>query len=155
MIRVFLDANVYFAGCYSPTGASAWMLTLARQKHVTLVASRLVLREAERNLRQKSTQRVVGAFRRFLRETKVMMMPTLPDQVLARYEHAIHPKDVPVLASAVEAKVDYLLTLDRKHFMTTAARAAAGRVKIATPGECLRLVVRRHLPAPRRVSTRS
>ena len=32
----------------------------------------------------------------------------------------IHPKDVPVLAAAVASKATYLITLDRRHFLTKA-----------------------------------
>ena len=138
MIRVFLDANVYFAGCVSPQGGSALVLQLARRGRIQVVASRLVLREADRNLRRKSHRRNVNAFRQFLNATELSIIPTPDDTMLAKYEAVIHPKDVPILAAAIEAKVDYLVTLDRKHFLTTAVRARAEGIKVLTPGEFLK-----------------
>lgn len=140
MTRVFLDANVYFAGCASPSGASALILQLARRGIIRLVASRLVLREADRNLRRKSDRRNAEAFRCFLNATDMTVLPTPNDKVLRRYEAHIHPKDVPVLAAAVEAQVDYLVTLDRRHFLTPAVQACARNVKILTPGDFLKSV---------------
>lgn len=137
MRSVFLDANVYFAGCASPHGASALVLQLARGGLVRLVASRLVLREADRNLRRKHTRGSVAIFRRFLKDTEIRVVRPPSEKVLARYEAAIHPKDVPVLAAAVEAQTDYLVTLDRKHFLTASARSHAPGVKILTPGDFL------------------
>jgi predicted nucleic acid-binding protein len=138
MLRVFLDANVYFAGCVSREGASALVLHLARGGRVRVVASRLVLREADRNLRRKSTRSAHTAFRRFVAGTDLTVVPAPPDTTLAQYEAAIHPKDVPVLAAAMEAKVDYLVTLDRRHFFTKAVLSRARGVRIVTPGDFLK-----------------
>jgi putative PIN family toxin of toxin-antitoxin system len=143
MARVFLDANVYFAGCLSPDGASALILQLARRGRIQVVASRLVLREAERNLRRKTTKRTLQAFRAFLNATPVTIVPTPEERVLERYTEAIHPKDVPILAAAVEANVDYLVTLDRRHFLNRAVFSKAVDVKVLTPGDFLNTVVRR------------
>lgn len=142
MRRVFLDANVYFTGCASSSGASALVLRFARQGHIRIVASRLVLREAERNLRQKYSRSSVKEFHRFLQAVSMTVLPPPSEKVLARYEAAIHPKDVPVLAAAVEANVDYLVTLDRKHFFTNTVRAVAKGVRVLTPGDLLKELVR-------------
>ena len=143
MIRVFLDANVYFAGCASPSGASALILQLARRGLIRIVASRLVLREADRNLRRKSHRSHAEAFHRLLKATEMTILPAPDEQALARYEAHIHPKDVPVLAAAVEAKADYLVTLDRKHFLTEAVRSHARGIQILTSGDFLK-DLRRH-----------
>jgi len=51
--RLFLDASVWIAAAGSPTGGSALVLELCRHGHATAVTSRLVLLEAERNIRKK------------------------------------------------------------------------------------------------------
>jgi len=143
MIRVFLDANVYFAGCASPTGASALILQLALKGRIGVTASRLVLREAERNLRRKRPPKDLEAFHRFLKHAKLRLIPTPPESARAKYEGAIHPKDVPVLAAAVAAKAEYLITLDRRHFLTKTVSAQVPKLAILTPGDFLRQLVRR------------
>lgn len=143
MLQVFLDANVYFAGCWSPTGASALVLQLAMRHHIQAVASRLVLREAERNLRTKGGRQALQTFHRFVRVGRPRIIRTPSESVLARYEDSIHPKDVPVLAAAVEASSDYLITLDRRHFLIPPVRLRAGHTRILTPGDFLKVFVRR------------
>lgn len=119
MTRVFLDANVYFAGCASPTGASALILRLALQGRVEVTVSPLVLREAERNLRRKRPPNDLNAFHQFLKQATLRVIPAPPETAWRRYEGVIHPKDVPVLAAAVASQATYLVTLDQRHFMTT------------------------------------
>ena len=146
MPRVFLDANVYFAGCVSPTGASALILQLARKGRLQIVASRLVLREADRNLRKKGRHGSLKAFQAFLRAVPVQVIPSPGERQLARYEAAVHPKDVPVLAAAVASRADYFITLDRKHLLTPTARKSASSLPILTPGEFIQRLLR--LPHP-------
>ena len=138
MIRVFLDANVYFAGFVSKTGASFFVLKLARRKKLAVVASKVVLREADRNLRLKSDTKTVKAFRRYLQEVKIQVVSTPSEKVLQSCEDYIHPKDVPVLAAAAQAKVDFLITLDRKHFLTAKAQSYSPKLKIMTSGDFIR-----------------
>ena len=141
MMRVFLDANVYFAGFESSEGASALVLKLARRGKLTILSSRLVLREADRNLRRKSSPSALKAFRRFLQNTKINVVPAPQEEMLKPYEPLIHPKDVPVLAAAVLSKAGFLLTLDRKHFLTSSLSSKLmKKIKIMPPGEFLREV---------------
>src|SRR3990167_6769969 len=138
MIRVFLDANVYFAGFDSPKGASALILELVRRKKVEVYASRLVLREADRNLRSKSEKEALKAFRRYLQSAKVRIVPA-PDEALFKpYESYLHPKDLPVLAAALVVKSDFLITLDRRHFLTPQVPARVTKIKICTPHDFIR-----------------
>lgn len=119
-MRLFLDANVFFAGCLSPEGASAFILELARRKRIEIAASRLVLREADRNLRRKAPAPALKTFHQFLQQVKVrvILLPT-DEEIVSPYEAMVHPKDLPVLSSAIASKSDYFLTLDRKHFLSS------------------------------------
>ncbi len=142
MIRVFLDANVYFAGFFSKEGASSVILELAHRKKITIVSSRLVLREADRNLRRKTDPKTLKSFHRYLQQVKIYVVPTPEDSALQRYESHIHPKDVPVLAATVESRADYLITLDRKHFFTSQVSFFSKKVKVLTPGDFLKKLLR-------------
>jgi uncharacterized protein len=141
MIRVFLDANVYFAGSASPTGGSALVLQLILKGRVEATASRLVLREAERNLRRKRPPKDLKAFHQFLKHAKLRVIRTPPETVWKRYENVIHPKDVPVLAAAVASKAAYLITLDRRHFLTKTVIEKVPELTILTPGDFLRELI--------------
>ncbi len=133
MTRIFLDANVYFAGFVSKEGASALILELVRRQKVSLSTSKLVLREADRNLRKKSSPSSVKAFHRFLQQTTIQVIPA-PDEKFSRpYEALIHPKDLPVLGAALVSKAGFLLTLDRKHFLNPGLLSKIKILKILTP----------------------
>lgn len=142
MIRVFLDANVYFAGAASATGASALILQLIWKGQLEATVSRLVLREAERNLRRKRPPKDLKTFHQFLKHAKLHVIPTPPEAAWKPYEGVIHPKDVPVLAAAVASKAAYLITLDRRHFLTKTVIEKAPDLTILTPGDFLRELVR-------------
>ena len=49
---------------------------------------------------------------------------------------AIHHKDVPILAAARQAEVDYLVSWNTRHFHTAPVRTFA-RFAVMTPGEFL------------------
>ena len=144
MLRVFLDANVYFAGAASSTGGSALILQLILTGRIEVAASRLVLREAERNLRHKRSPKDLQAFHQFLKHAKLRVVRTPPDTAWKPYEGVMHPKDVPVpvLAAAVASKAAYLVTLDRRHFLTKAVSGAVPGLVILTPGDFLRERIR-------------
>ena len=147
MRRVFLDANVYFAGSASPTGASALILQLILKGRLEATASRLVLREAERNLRRKRSQKDLKAFHQFLKHAKLHVIPTPPETAWKPYDGIIHPKDVPVLAAAVASKAAYLITLDRRHFLTKTVMENVPEMTILTPGDFLGELARQAAPA--------
>ena len=143
MPRVFLDANVWFAGCHSLTGASALILELAARRRLHVVTSRVALREAKRNLSAKSPRRALQRFHRLLKAIPVEVVRAPDEEALASYADVIHPHDVPILAAALDAQVDYLVTLDRRHFLTPRVRARAGTVTVLTPGDALKDLIGR------------
>ena len=138
MTQVFLDANVYFAGFFSKSGASSLILELARRGKVSLFATRLVLLEADRNLRKKASPAVLKTFRRYLQNTKIHVMPMPDEKLFKPYEPYIYPKDLPILVAAVESKADFLVTLDRKHFFTSQLLSKVKKIKIITSADFIR-----------------
>lgn len=137
-MKVFLDANVYFAGALSAQGGSAMVLKLAKMGRIELFASHLVLLEAERNLAQKAGPKILEKFHHDLQQISIHIIPGPGEKILTKYHGVINAKDVPVLAAAAEAGVDYLVTLDRKHFLRPEVLSYASKLKILTPGEFLR-----------------
>ena len=51
------------------------------------------------------------------------------------YKGIIEEKDAPILYGAKQCKVDFLITLDKKHFFTDRLRKEKFPFKISTPGE--------------------
>lgn len=96
----------------------------------------MVLEETERNLAQKAPEALdaYGVFRDLL--SAKLVNPTRHHIVNAAKVVAV--KDAEVLAAAVEAKVDYLATYDRRHFLNSKEQIKASFGLIAaTPDEIL------------------
>jgi putative PIN family toxin of toxin-antitoxin system len=134
--RVFLDTSALIAGLVSPKGASNAILSLAETRLITLIVSEEVLVEAERNLQGK-LPRAVPEYRRFIATCPLeKTAPPSAVEVAAAME-IIHPKDAPILAAAMSGRVDYLVTLNRKHFLDDPAVARKSGLRIGMPGDFL------------------
>ena len=138
-IRVFLDASVLFAASYSETGSSRDLLREAVRGNLQIVVSQHVLEEAERNLAQK-TPEVLPALHEPLTviAAEVADRPTRPE--LEQAATCIALKDAPIVAAAVKAKVDYLATWDRRHFIDDPRVAETSGLTIITPGELMAFI---------------
>jgi predicted nucleic acid-binding protein len=140
--RLFLDASVLIAAVGSERGGSSLVLAICRENHAQAVSSRIVLLEAERNIRRKLG---ADALLRFYQQVanldlELVSSPT-PDESEAQ-ARIINSKDAHVLAAALKGRVDVLLTLDRKHFLVRQVRAAGLPFAMMTPGDYLRSLVR-------------
>jgi hypothetical protein len=54
--------------------------------------------------------------------------------------------DAVVLAAALDARVDYFITLDRRHFLENPALHKAISIPFGTPGDCLAWFRARWIP---------
>jgi putative PIN family toxin of toxin-antitoxin system len=139
-IKVFIDTNVLIAGVASVTGASATVLDLCESESIQMVISRQVLVEADRNFAAKLPN-LVTQFRQFIQDLAPLMMDDpLPTEV-QKAASLVARKDAAILAAAIEAKVDYLITLDKKHFLKEKIRQNSP-LEICTPADFLRIFER-------------
>ena len=130
--RVFLDTSVLLAGLTSPTGASSLILALAEAKAIVLLVSEQVLVEAERNLEEK-LPKAIPEYRRFLASCPLENVRDPSTAHVAKARGIIHPKDASILMAARNAEVDYLVTLNRKHFLDDPEVARRSGLRIGTP----------------------
>lgn len=135
-IRVFIDTSVLIAGVASVTGASAAVLDLCEADTIDMVISRQVLVEADRNFSAKFPG-LVDPFRQFIRNLAPLMIEDPPRAAVKKAATLIDRKDAPILAAAIEASVDYLITLDKKHFLTQRLQKHISP-EICTPSDFLK-----------------
>ena len=110
----FLDSSVLFTAVNSPNGGSAKLFTL---KNIRIITSKVVLAETERNVRKKLQSYHLERF--FILCDKLYILDQLPKETLIqKAKEVIVEKDAVILAEAKSAKTDYLVTLDKKHFLT-------------------------------------
>ena len=114
--RVFVDADVLFAGAASPSehGASLTILRMAEITLIEAIASRQVITEAERNLGDKLPE-TLPAFRLLVSRCLQVVPDPHPDDLPA-YEGAADPKDLPILVAALREECSWLVTFNVRHF---------------------------------------
>lgn len=135
MIRAFIDASVLYAASASSTGASRETLRRAIQERVVLVISELVLAEVERNLAVKAPETLCD-FQRILAVVPFELVRPTRRQVLQAAQYTAL-KDAPIVAAAKKARVDYLVSLDRRHLVSVPEVAQRSGLKVVLPEEFL------------------
>lgn len=138
IIKVFLDASVLVAASASAKGASAYVLHLARQRKIKAFVSEDALSEAAKNVNLKLDDIGEERLKTYLIKANLKLVDSPEAETIALCEKFIHFKDAPILAAAITKKVDILLTLDRKHFLTKSVADFAKPMKILTPGDFLK-----------------
>lgn len=129
MTIVFVDSSVLFSAVNSPTGGSAKLFIL---KEITLTTSKLVLTETERNVRHKLQSYHLERF--FMLVCKMKIVDHIPNnKVIKQAQRVIVKKDATILAEAKQAKTQFLVTLDRKHFLTKSVAKFLKPQKAVTP----------------------
>jgi len=138
--RLFLDASVLIAAAGSPDGGSALLLEICRAKSITVLVTRLVLREAERNVQLKLGEPALLRFYKVIADLDPEVVPIPIDEDLAAASQVIAAKDAHVLAGAQNSGATHLVTLDRKHFLGEDQRKRILPIVACTPSELLRLL---------------
>ena len=132
-IRVFLDSSVIIAGLASASGGSHKVLALAELGIITPCISADVESEVLRNVTKKLPKAVVH-FERLMQELPFIVIETSKQEIEGA-ELIINKHDALIMAAAISAKVNWLLSLD-KHFLTLKERGVLD-FTVATPGEFL------------------
>jgi predicted nucleic acid-binding protein len=117
VVRVFLDSNVILSGLLSERGAPRILLDLLSLRLPFLIGStgRYNLIEIERNLKNRMPG-IGSVYKRYLPRLNLTVIPMPQSEELREFSGKIADKDIPVLVSAMQGKVDFLVTGDKKHF---------------------------------------
>jgi predicted nucleic acid-binding protein len=137
MRDIFFDSSAMIAGIVSSQGAARALLLLGEDKKVTISVSEQVIAEVERNIARK----VPGALpfaRELMLHSHMRILRDPPIEAMRQHLDWIsHAADVPILVAAVSAGVDYLVTLNTRHFIDDPEVARRSGLHIGTPGEVL------------------
>lgn len=126
-VTLFLDANIIISAAWKAEAEVALIWTLPEAR---LVTSTYCMNEVQRNLpRIEQIERL----RELMRSVQILHF----DQRIDPPESLILPeKDRPVLAAAVQAGADHLVTGDKRHFGPWFSKTIAG-VRVTPPTELL------------------
>ena len=133
--RVFIDTSALIAGLISQTGAAREVLRLCEAGVVETLVSTQVLTEADRNLSEKLPG-LVADYRLLIQSIAPTLVDDPTPSEVSRVTGVIHSNDAPILAAAIAAEADYLVTWNTKHFHQPKVQRAV-RFQIVTPGEFL------------------
>jgi len=136
-VNLFFDSSALVTGVISSTGGARALLVLAETGAISIVVSEQVIAETERVLARKAPQAlsvyrraVILAIERIIRDPKLEMVE--------KHRKIIrHEADVPIIVAAMYASVDYLVTLNRRHFIDDETVTDNSGLRIGTPGDAL------------------
>jgi len=100
-----------------------------------MVVSQQVLIEADRNFSAKFPE-LVDRFRQFMHNLAPLMVEDPTPESIEKAATIVDRKDAPILAAAQNAKVDFLITLDKRHFLNPKTRHKV-MLKVVSPIEFL------------------
>jgi len=133
-LRVFLDTSAILAGLNSPTGAAGVILAACFCNDVIPVISPQIIEEAERNISTKFPKLGIAWPSFLLIPPEITPSPNVRE--VRRAYRILSTSDAPILASAIKAKPDALVTWDIRDFVRDRVRRAVS-FPILIPGEFL------------------
>ena len=135
--KVLLDSSALFAAVYSKIGAARVILRLGEAGLLDLLASPQILAETESALQRKAPESLGYSALLLDRARCTMVNNPSYEEVEALLHIISYPPDTTVLAAAVSARADYLVTLDRQHFLNNLTLMATSLLPVGTPGDFL------------------
>lgn len=146
MSRLFLDSNIILDALRSDFGLSKAIISLCAARIHKAVISVYVAGEVEDNLlldvytlNRSDGEKLLDRYEEMLKRLRPEIVP-LADRTEVIFASRVirHIHDAPVLAAAINARPDWLLHRNRKHF----SKAVADRtgLRLATPKEFFRII---------------
>lgn len=134
---IFLDSSALFAGIVSRNGAARVLLLLGEAQRIDLLISEQVIAETERAVARKVPAALPIVRQMILHsQAKVLHDPPI-EEVRSHLYWMADPSDVPILLAAMHARVDFLVTLNRRHFLDDPQVTQRSGLRIGTPGDAL------------------
>lgn len=134
MTTLFPDANLLISAAWKDGSEIA---LIWQMEGIRLITSNYAMGEVQRNLHQVSQ---IERLRGLMRSVQTVSFRERPD---IQEASALREKDRPVLAGAVQAQADHLVTGDQRHFGPWYGKIIIG-VRITAPTELLEVLRRRH-----------
>jgi len=136
-IDVILDSSALIAGIVSAQGAARALLLLGEDEKIILTVSEQVIAEVERNLARKAPK-VLPFGREIILSARIRIRRNPPAKEVVQYLNWIgHAADVPILVAAKAARVDFLATLNTRHFLNDPEVSRHSGLRIGAPGDVL------------------
>ncbi|MBW2602587.1 MAG: PIN domain-containing protein [Deltaproteobacteria bacterium] len=134
-LAVFFDSDVMIAGSASCSGASFALLQLAELRLINGYISGQVFEECRRNLSSKLPE-AIAPFEQIVARCVTSRNVSPSRTFLTAASNQADPKDVSILASALEVGARFLVTFNIRHYWTSPTTPIA----VLTPGDLLQRI---------------
>lgn len=115
MLKVFLDASVVIAALLSPSGGSARLSKLVKDKTIIGITSQTVIDEIKKHQRKiKKSEKEIGEF---IAWNNFLVRRRIKKTEIKKYFGKIDQNDAHLIAGANLTHCEYLVTLDKKHLL--------------------------------------
>jgi predicted nucleic acid-binding protein len=132
-LLVFLDANVLIEALLVQSQPAVSIMHMASTDTIKLITCKLVIDDVEEEILSQATTNTMGidfmidAWHGLLKRTNLIVRPNpqLKTVLFVKKEYLPlmrHLADIPVLAAAIDAKPDLILSGNRKHFNNQTAK---------------------------------
>ncbi|MBE3087775.1 MAG: PIN domain-containing protein, partial [Chloroflexi bacterium] len=129
---LFFDSSALIAGIISSQGAARTLLLLAEDGRLSITISKQVVAEVERNIARKAPK-ALALTRELILRANIRIVPDPQIEEVRQHQDWInHSADVPILVAAARARVDFLATLDTRHFIDDPGVARRSGLTIGT-----------------------
>ena len=129
--RIFMDSSVLFSAANSSKGHSRDLILMSASGEITIVISSFVLQETIRNL-SGLNQPPLEYLNQIIQNANIDVVDAAIQAVLDAAKLVVL-KDAPIIAAAKTAKVNMLVTLDKKHILRRTDLETYINAPIVTP----------------------
>jgi predicted nucleic acid-binding protein len=136
--RLFIDSSVLFSAANSARGHSRDLMLLSASGEITILVSDFVLEETIRNLSQLKYPPLTE-LEDLLKNASIEIVKVDKHAVLGAGKFIVM-KDAPIIAAAKFARVDMLVSLDKKHILNHPELESYIKASILTPAEAFHKV---------------
>jgi predicted nucleic acid-binding protein len=129
-LKVFIDADVLFAGAATPSkhSASSLILRLSEMTFIDGITSEQAVTEAARNLEKKAPQ-ALPVFNLLIARS-VIVTPDPTKAELRKFIGLADRKDLPILVAAIREECNWLVTFNLRDF-----RPGHPGIQVRRPGD--------------------
>ncbi len=129
--RIFIDSSVLFSAANSSKGHSRDLFLMGATGEIKIIISNFVLQETVRNL-SSLKKPSLEELDQIVQNANIELVDATKQSVLDAAK-LIVLKDAPIIAAAKTAKVNMLVSLDKKHILGRADLEAYINASIVTP----------------------
>ena len=135
MEKVFFDASVIIAAILSPTGGSAKLLNISKNKNIIAITSQTVIDEVEAHTDKIHT--TPGNIAWYIKNSGMLVRERITQTEIEKVSAVIDSTDAHLIVGARGAVCQYLVTLDKKHLLRSDVQKMVAPLQIVNPKDLL------------------